>query len=103
MSDMLPKAVREGLAAPNRNKFRHRLTIHAGGKVYPILRLFDRGFEVDDGTANHLRGLVDIYDGQRHMTHALIVATGEEDGVRRYEYKRQTPATATPPRDFVEP
>ena len=103
MTEHLPEEVIEGLRAAQarkRRKARHRLTIHAGGDAYPILKVFDRGFELDSAETPPLRGLVDIFDGPRHLTQALIVATGEGDGVLRYEYKRNTPAADTAPVDF---
>lgn len=103
MSDFLPKDVRAGLSAARaatRRKRRHRLTIHVGEEAYPILRLFDRGFEVDRENTPNLRGLVDIFDGPRHLAQALIVATAEGDGVMRYEYKRNTQAADKAPLDF---
>ena len=103
MTEHLPDEVIEGLRVAQtrkRRKARHRLTIHAGGDAYPILQIFDRGFEVDGDRTPPLRGLVDIFDGPRHLTQALIVATSQGDGVMRYEYKRNTPAADTPPVDF---
>ncbi len=103
MSEYLPEAVREGLRAAQagkRRKMRHRLTIHVGEEAYPILRVFDRGFEVDREETPNLRGLVDIFDGPRHLAQALIVATSEGDGVMRYEFKRNTQASDRAPLDF---
>jgi len=103
MSEYLPEDVREGLRAAakqKRRKMRHRLTIHVGHDAYPILRVFDRGFEVDAEDTPNLRGLVDIFDGPRHLTQALIVATSKGDGVMRYEFKRNTQASDKAPLDF---
>ena len=105
MSDYLPEEVREGLRvarARERRKKRHRLTLHVGAETYPILRVFDHGFEMDRDNTPHLRGIVDIFDGPRHLTQALIVATGEGDGVMRYEYKRNTAASDRAPVDFEQ-
>ena len=103
MTEYLPKEVLEGLhraQAAARRKRRHRMTIHVGDEIYPILQLFDQGFSVDTERAPNLRGLVDIYDGPRHMAQALIVASTEEDGIMRYEFKRNTAASDSAPRDF---
>lgn len=106
MSEYLPEELREELRQAHQRKRRqrrHRLTIHVGGEAYPILRVFDRGFEVDDEATPNLRGLVDIFDGPKHLTQALIVATSNGDGVTRYEYKRNTQATDGAPLDFARP
>lgn len=103
MSDHLSESLRAEMRAAhlkNRRKRRHRLTIHVGEEAYPILRMFESGFEVERERTPHLRGLVDIFDGPRHLTQALIVATGEDDGVMRYEFKRNTMAADRAPLDF---
>lgn len=106
MSEYLPDDVREGLRLAQqrkRRKLRHRLTIHVGDEAYPILRIFDRGFEVESEKAPNLRGLVDIFDGPQHLAQALIVASSENHGVMRYEYKRSTRASDLAPLDFARP
>ena len=47
-----------------------------------------------------MRGLVDIYDGSIHMYQCLIVASEEEGGEMRYEFKRNTRAVQSAPLDF---
>ncbi|MBF9031265.1 hypothetical protein HKCCE3408_12755 [Rhodobacterales bacterium HKCCE3408] len=103
MTDFLPEDVEIALRSANaarRTRRRHRMTIHVGEEVYPILQVFDRGFSLDAETAPFLRGFVDIFDGPRHMARALVVASSAEDGAIRYEYKRNTPATDRAPSDF---
>lgn len=103
MTDFLPKDVREGLKAAHKAKLkrrRHRLTIHAGDEVFPILQIFDQGFSVETETAPNLRGLVDIFDGPKHLTQALIVASAEEGGVMNYEFKRNTQVSDRAALDF---
>lgn len=104
MSGYLSEDVRDALKGSDRNgrnTARHRLTIHVGGEAYPVLRVFDQGFEVDRETTPQLRGLVDIFDGPRYVAQALIVATGDEHGVATYEYKRATRVADGPPLDFA--
>ncbi len=50
--------------------------------------------------APKLRGLVDIYDGARHLYQCLIVASEAQDGEMIYEFKRHTAAVDRAPLDF---
>lgn len=102
MSSFLPKSVREELAAAQKSARRRRATrvVHVGDEAFPILEMSDRGFSVDAEDAPRLRGLIDIYDGPRHMYQALIVASEQVGDLMRYEFKRNTAATATAPLDF---
>ncbi|MBF9036788.1 hypothetical protein HKCCE2091_21345 [Rhodobacterales bacterium HKCCE2091] len=106
MTDYLSKELRDGLAAVDENaprRGRRTLSIRVGDAVYPILRVSDRGFAMETAAAPRLRGFVDIYDGQRHLTRALVVALGEQDGMTSYEFKSKTVAADRPPVDFVLP
>lgn len=102
MSDFLPEAVRQGLEAARKDALRKssRLRIMDGEQMYPILRLWDRGFSLEAEDAPHLRGLVDIFDGGRHLYQCLIIASDEENGEMRYEFKRNTAAADKAPLDF---
>lgn len=92
MSEYLPKDVREGLEAARKLKLRKksRMRVRAGDQTFTILRSWDKGFALDSADASQLRGLVDLYDGARHLSRCLIVASVEEDGETIYEYKRST-------------
>lgn len=105
MTDFLPKHVLEGLRAAEKRDMKRRSTrrVHIGDEVYPILDFADEGFAVDAENAPHLRGLVDIYDGPRHLYQALIVASAQDGDLMRYEYKRNTAASTHPPVDFERP
>lgn len=102
MTEFLPKEVREGLEKARKASLRkkNRLRVHAGGEIYPVLRFWDSGFALDGEDAPHLRGLVDIYDGGRHLYQALIVASSEEQGELHFEFKRSTAASDKAPLDF---
>lgn len=104
MQDDLPREVREGLEAARKRALRHgsRLRLVVGEERLPIRRLWESGVSVDAEGAPHLRGLVDIYDGGRHLYECLIVASEEAAGEMIYEFKRQTPATDRPPADFEQ-
>ncbi|ALG89104.1 MULTISPECIES: hypothetical protein [Actibacterium] len=103
MSEFLPSEVREGLEKARKAALRkkNRLRVRAGGESYPVLRFWSRGFALDADVAPHLRGLVDVYDGTRHLYQALIVASSQEEGELLFEFKRNTPAVDKAPLDFV--
>lgn len=105
MTTFLPDEVQAGLDAARKRDLRRksRLRIHAGDEVYRVLRSWDGGFALDADTAPHLRGLVEMHEGTRHLSNCLIVASEEEAGEIRFEYKRTTEATAQQPLDFERP
>ncbi|MDB2459791.1 hypothetical protein N9W92_01045, partial [Planktomarina temperata] len=77
-----------------------RLRVQAGTEIFRVLKYWDSGFSVDLQDASQLRGLVDLYDGSRHLYQCLIVASEEEGGEMRYEFKRNTRAVDSAPLDF---
>lgn len=103
MDAYLPKEVLNGLARARKQAQRkkNRLRLHVEGEIYPILRLFDNGFEMETEVAPHLRGFVDIYDGAEHLSSCLIIHSEPEGNVMRYEYKRHTNVTDGPAKDFA--
>lgn len=105
MTDVLPKEVLEGLELARKRdlKKRSRLRVKVGDATYPILRTWDNGFALDRDNADHLRGLVDVFDGAKHLYQALIVASQEEDHEMSFEFKRATCATDRPPLDYDRP
>ncbi len=102
MSEFLPKEVREGLEMARKRslKKKSRLRVHIGDLVIPVLRYWESGFSLDADEAPHLRGLVDLYDGARHLYQCLIVASQEESGQMVYEFKRSTAVVDRPALDF---
>jgi hypothetical protein len=103
MNDILPKEVRAGLEEARKRdlKRRSRLRVMAGDDVYPILKFWDTGFALDADQVQHLRGLVDIYDGARHLYQSLIIASDVEDGELICTMKRSTMAHDAVPLDYV--
>ncbi len=102
MNDFLPKDVLAGLHAAQKRaeRKRSRRSVHIGDDVYPILQFADDGFALDGEHAPRLRGLVDIFEGPRHLYQALIVASQEEGDLMRYEFKRNTAAADHAPLDY---
>jgi len=103
MSTFLPKEVLAGLDAA-RAKDRRRKTklrVETGDRYFPVLRIWESGFALDAEDAPNLRGLVDLYDGPRHLYQALIVTSSEDGGERCFEFKRNTEARDRAPLDFA--
>lgn len=102
MSTYLPKEIQAGLEAARRKSLRKssKLRLEADGRSFRILSFREDGFSLDIADAPHLRGLVDIYDGGRHILQCLIVASKEDGGQMHYDFKRATPAADRPPADF---
>ena len=76
------------------------MNVRAGDKCVAVLRCWEGGFAVDAGNSQAMRGLVDLYDGGRHVSQCLIVASREDERERVYEFKRATPATGRAPLDY---
>lgn len=92
MLEFLPDDIREGLRAAKKREVarKSRLRVQLGEAVFPILRMWEGGFVLDADTAPRLRGLVDVYDGAKHVFQCLIIASTEENGDLVCEFKRST-------------
>ncbi|MEM6479328.1 MAG: hypothetical protein AAF841_09080 [Pseudomonadota bacterium] len=88
-------------AQAKQQKRRSRLRVEAGDAYFSVLRMWENGFALDSADASGVRGLVDVYDGPRHLYQALIVASSEEGGERHFEFKRNTAANDRAPLDFA--
>lgn len=105
MSTFVPKEVQAGLDQARREALRSasRLRIEADGIRFPVLRMWKTGFAMDAEGAPHLRGFVDLYDGAIHLFQCLVVATEEDAGEMRYEFKRLTAVSDKAALDFERP
>ena len=102
MLEFLPQEIREGLDAARKReaKRKSRLRVQVGEAVFPILRFWHDGFTLDADLAPQMRGLVDVYDGGRHIFQCLIVASTVENGEIVCEFKRSTAVVDKAPLDF---
>ena len=102
MLEFLPKEVRDGLDAARKRdvKRQARLRVQVGEAVFPVRRLSDDEMELDASLTPHLRGLVDLYDGARHIAQCLIVASTEDNGALICGFKRVTNVTDGPALDY---
>ncbi|MFM2355618.1 MAG: hypothetical protein RLZZ528_1354 [Pseudomonadota bacterium] len=103
MSEFLPQDVRAGLEEARKTRLgrKSRLRVSAGDETFQILRFWEDGFSLDADQTTHLRGLVDIYDGGRHLYQSLIVASEVEAGELICVMKRSTAALDRAPVDFA--
>ncbi len=103
MSTYVPEAVQKGLDAARLKSMKRasKLRIETSDGYFRVLRAWENGFSVAAEDAPRLRGFVDMHDGAQHLFQCLIVASEEEAGEMRYEFKRMTAVTRTAPRDFV--
>ena len=104
MSTYISPEVQAGLNAARMaaRKQRHRLRVEADGRSIRVVRFMADGFSLDAETAPQLRGLVDVFDGSKHLYQCLIVAAHEEGGEMHYEFKRATPVTDQAPVDYYQ-
>lgn len=104
MSTFVSKDVQAGLATARKAMARKssRLRVLADETLYPVTRQWTGGFCVFVEDAPKLRGHVDLYDGSRHVSRCLIVASEEDGDEIRYEYKRATAVSDRPPLDFYQ-
>lgn len=102
MTDYLSKEVRAGLEEARKYALRRssRLRVVAGDETYPILRFWETGFALDANEVAHLRGLVDIHEGAKHIYQCLIVASSVEEGELICTMKRSTLALDRAPLDY---
>ena len=105
MTTFLSKEVHADLTRAQKEKKlkKSRLRVEFNGALVPVLKLWDNGFSMDSEYAPQLRGLVDIFDGSRHLSQCLIIASTEENGEIHFEFKRSTDVADTPALDFVLP
>lgn len=103
MLEFLPKDVRDALDAARKLELKRksRLRVQVGEAVFPVLRFWHDGFALDpDLSPRSLRGLVDVYDGSRHVFQCLIVASSIENGELVCDFKRATAVTDRAALDF---
>jgi len=104
MTTFVPKEVQAGLDSARMESLKSgsRLRLSADGVFHPVLRMWDTGFSLEGAAAPALRGFVDLYDGAIHLFQCLIVASEEDAGEMKFEFKRMTAVSDTAPLDFEQ-
>ncbi|PTX57500.1 hypothetical protein C8N43_2170 [Litoreibacter ponti] len=102
MIEFLPKDVADELAKARiaQQAKKTRLRVEVGDEMIPLVRLTSTHFAISKDLAPRLRGLVDIYDGSRHLYQALVVATSFDGDAVVFEFKRNTATCTGPALDF---
>lgn len=100
MSHEIMRDLAAARAKPRNRK--NRMRVHAGDKVFPVIDNWKGGFAVARDDCPLLRGFVELYDGARHVASCLVICAQDDGDLRRYEYKRVTPAQDDNPKDFAE-
>lgn len=101
--EILPEHLIEKLRAAEHkiSRRRARLRIRTEDQVWPVLRRGPDYLVLDAADISHLRGLVDLYDGGRHLSTLLIVASEIEGEDLICTVKRETPVQDHAALDFA--
>ena len=91
MTEHLAEAIRDAMTEAHATADRRpAMKIRAGGRDHPVLRRWPGGFSLSAADPPCLRGRVTLFEEGRQVGTALVVATGEMDGERAYEFKFAT-------------
>ena len=90
------------VARRNEARRRSRLRVRVGARDHQVLDLTDSGFTIEADGRPPLRGYADIFQGEDRILHGLVVCSWAEDGLVRYEFKRDTAGADISP-DHVPP
>jgi len=103
MLEFLPREILDGLREAHLNTLarKSRIRVRVGDAEYRVLKRWHDGFALALKDAPKLRGLVDLYDGARHLSQCLIVASEADGDMMLYEFKRNTASASEPALDFV--
>ena len=104
MSTFLSKDVLAGLEVAQTTDLKKKncFRVEFNKKHYPVIRLKKNGFCIEAEKSPMIRGLVDLYDRDKHLKQCLIVAAKEENGIVHFDYKRKTTTQTSAPKDFFQ-
>jgi hypothetical protein len=85
----------------DRRAARRKLTLRIGGRRFPIVRHDATTCLIRAPEGVRLRGVADIYEGEDHVAHCLILLAERDDDLIRLSYKWRSPIHAAPPADFA--
>jgi hypothetical protein len=100
--EYLPREMLAALHQAQSAKARRKnlLRVDVGGRTYPVLRRWRDGFALDAAQVENMRGLVDLYDGARHLAQCLIIASEVTEGELICTIKRETAVAERAALDF---
>lgn len=79
---------------------KHRLHLRDGDTTIRIEDMWKNGFSTPITATLPRHGFIDLFDGAKHLFHALVVASGEDKEHRYFEFKITRDAALGLPRDF---
>ena len=102
MESVIPPDISAALESDRRSKRRRasRYRVSAADRLYPLIELSDHGFVIEADEPPHLRGYVDILEGDERIARCLSVCVAADDGLVSYEFKRES-AIGDVPADHV--
>ena len=77
------------------------LVMKSGRGRFPVVAIGAESCLIEAAVGTAPRGLVDIYDGERHVAECLIVLAAPEGPFLRCLFKRRTASRLDPPPDFA--
>ena len=83
-------ASRDAAGIAKRRRGASRRVVVGGNRRHPIVSMGDRGFVIEAEEPPHLRGFVDILDGNRRILRSLVMLAWARDGLAAYEFKRSS-------------
>ena len=103
MLEDLPADVRKELisARIRQGARSRRLSLHQGDQVFSIRRMWTDGFSLALEDVTHLRGLVEIHEGPRHILTCLINAAEVEGDELLCSFKRASKVPDRAALDYV--
>jgi hypothetical protein len=104
MESILPGEILSAMEAGRRNnrRARTRHLVVAGNRKHRIMELTESGFVIEADGLPHLRGYVEILDGDERIARRLAVFAWARDGLVGYEFKHGVLNRAMPA-DYVRP
>lgn len=78
-----------------------RMHFVVGNRRFRVIEAGQDSCLIEASETAALRGYGDLYDGDRHIAHCLIVLAAPEGGYLRCTFKRRTIPRDAPPRDFA--
>jgi hypothetical protein len=80
---------------------RKKLTLKIGSRRFPILSQGAETCVIRAPMNTPLRGIADVYEGERHVARCLILLSETDGELMRLCYKWRTPVQSAPPLDFA--